>query len=129
VRAPFTMRLPFAASSVSVARQQLKQWMSDNGGSGEGIEDARVVVSELVANAVRHARPLADGSIMVSWSVQPRGLELAVTDGGAGTRPRAVHAPTSALAGRGMTIVGVLALEWWTERTSSRSTVFALITL
>ena len=128
MRAPFTMRLPFAASSVSVARHQLRQWMSDNGGSGEGIEDARVVVSELVANSVRHARPLADGSILVSWTVQPRGLELAVTDGGAGTRPRAVHASTSALAGRGMTIVGVLALEWWTERTSSRSTVFALVT-
>jgi anti-sigma regulatory factor (Ser/Thr protein kinase) len=122
-----SMRLPFTASSVSVARQRLDDWMCDNGGRGEDIEDARVVVSELVANAVRHARPLADGNIQVAWTVEPRGLQIAVTDGGAGTRPRNVNAPTSALAGRGMTIVGVLARDWWTERTSSRSTVFALV--
>ena len=29
--------------------------MDEHGGSGEAVEDARVVISELVANAVRHA--------------------------------------------------------------------------
>jgi anti-sigma regulatory factor (Ser/Thr protein kinase) len=122
-----SMRLPFTASSVSVARQRLDDWMCVHGGRHEDIEDARVVVSELVANAVRHARPMADGSIQVAWTVEPRGLQISVTDGGASTRPRSVNAPTSALAGRGMTIVGVLSRDWWTERTSSRSTVFALV--
>ena len=32
VHAPMTMRLPFAATSVSVARQRLKSWMLEHGG-------------------------------------------------------------------------------------------------
>ena len=129
VRAPITMRLPFTASSVSVARHRLKAFMKDVGGSGEAVEDARVVISELVANSVRHAQPLSDGQIHVSWTLEDRGLQLSVTDGGSGTRPRTVNAPSSALAGRGMAIVDVLAQEWWTERTGSRSTVHALLHL
>ncbi len=129
VRAPITMRLPFTPSSVSVARHRLKAFMKEAGGSGEAVEDARVVISELVANSVRHAQPLSDGQIHVSWTLEGRGLQLSVTDGGSGTRPRTVNAPSSALAGRGMAIVDVLAQEWWTERTGSRSTVHALLHL
>ena len=127
VRAPITMRLPFTPASVSVARQQLKTWMGENGGNGEAIEDARVIISELVANSIRHASPLSDGQIHVSWVLQPRGIDLSVTDGGSSTRPRKVNAPSSALAGRGMAIVEMLAQEWWSERTGSRTTVHALL--
>jgi serine/threonine-protein kinase RsbW len=129
VRAPLTMHLPFTASSVSVARQRVKSWMSDLGGSEESIEDARVVVSELVANSVRHACPLADGSLLVTWTLEAEGLQVSVTDGGGRTRPRALHAPSSALAGRGMAIVDVLAETWWIERTGSRSTVHAVLSV
>lgn len=127
VRAPITMRLPFTPASVSVARQRLKTWMCENGGTGEAVEDARVIISELVANSIRHATPLADGQIHVSWVLEPRGIDLSVTDGGSSTRPRKVNAPSSALAGRGMAIVEVLAQEWWSERTGSRTTVHALL--
>jgi serine/threonine-protein kinase RsbW len=127
VRAPITIRLPFTPASVSVARQQLKNWMSENGGTGEAVEDARVVVSELVANSIRHASPLSDGQIHVSWVLDHQGIELSVTDGGSTTRPRKVNAPSSALAGRGMAIVETLAQEWWSERTGSRTTVYALL--
>lgn len=127
VHAPITMRLPFTPASVSVARQQLKTWMGENGGNGEAIEDARVIISELVANSIRHASPLSDGQIHVSWVLEPRGIDLSVTDGGSSTRPRKVNAPSSALAGRGMAIVEMLAQEWWSERTGSRTTVHALL--
>ena len=127
VRAPITMRLPFTPVSVSVARQRLKTWMCENGGTGEAVEDARVIISELVANSIRHASPLSDGQIHVSWVLEPRGIDLSVTDGGSSTRPRKVNAPSSALAGRGMAIVETLAQEWWSERTSSRTTVHALL--
>ena len=127
VRAPITMRLPFTPSSVSVARRRLKSWMDESGTPDEVVEDARVVISELVANAVRHARPLSDGQIHISWTLDPRGLRLSVTDGGSVTRPRALHASSSALAGRGMAIVEVLAMEWWAEQSPSRTTVHALL--
>ena len=127
VHAPMTMRLPFAATSVSVARQRLKSWMLEHGADQESIEDARVIISELVANSVRHAQPLSDGSILVSWTLEPDGIEVTVTDGGSGTRPRNVHAPSSALAGRGMAIVEMPAQRWWAERSGSRSSVHALL--
>jgi anti-sigma regulatory factor (Ser/Thr protein kinase) len=122
-----TLRLPFAASSVSVARLELQHWMSDTGAPQESVEDARVVVSELVANSVRHAGPLPDGTIQVSWGRSRGGVDVAVTDGGGATRARTVHTPATALAGRGMAIVEALAHEWWTEVGPSRSTVHALL--
>jgi anti-sigma regulatory factor (Ser/Thr protein kinase) len=126
-RAPVTLRVPFAASSVSVARQQLKAWMLEGGIVGDVVEDARVVISELVANSVRHAQPLPDGDILVSWKMATQGLQISVTDGGSGTRPRKVNAPSSALAGRGMAIVETLAATWWSDKTRSRSTVHAVL--
>lgn len=122
-----TLRVPFAASSVAVARQKLKSWLVDIETSTEVIDDARIVISELVANSVRHAQPLSDGSILVSWTLEPDGIKVTVTDGGSGTRPRNVHAPSSALAGRGMAIVEMLAQRWWAERSGSRSSVHALL--
>jgi serine/threonine-protein kinase RsbW len=122
-----SLRVPFSASSVSVARQRPRTWMGEAGSSREQVEDARVVISELVANSVRHAQPLPDGNILITWSVEPRGLQLSVTDGGGGTRPRKLHAPSSALAGRGMSIVDTLSLTWWSEKTRSRSTVHAVL--
>jgi two-component sensor histidine kinase len=84
-----------------------------------------VIISELVANSVRHAEPLADGSIVVTWCDEGGRVQLSVTDGGSGTRPRNVKASSSAVSGRGMAIVEILALRWWSERTASRSTVHA----
>ncbi len=123
-----TMRLPFAPASVSVARQRLRTWMLEVGERSESVEDARIVISELVANSVRHARPLADGSLLVSWNREGEGgIEVSVTDGGATTRPRNVHAAPTALAGRGIAIVDALSQRWWTEDTQSRSSVHALL--
>lgn len=128
-RAPVTMRVPFAASSVAVTRTKLKEWLKEVGSPRDTIDDARLVLSELVGNSIRHAQPLPDGTIQVSWSIERRGLQISVTDGGSGTRPRKVHAGSSALAGRGMAIVDTIALTWWSEKGRSRSTVHAILSL
>jgi serine/threonine-protein kinase RsbW len=125
VRAPVTMRLPFAASSVAVARQRLRDWMLDNDGSADAIEDARVVISELVANAVRHARPMPDGQILVTWTMAGSAVELAVTDGGSPTLPRNVNAPSTSTTGRGLAIIEMLAETWWSEQAPDHTTVHA----
>ena len=126
---PMAIDLPFAAESAAIARQQLVEWMRLLETRQERRDDARLVVSELVGNAVRHARPLADGTMQVSWDNGPTGLDIAVTDGGARTSPERVDASLSDLAGRGLAIVETLADRWWVESTRSRTTVHALLAL
>lgn len=129
VDAPVALQLPFSASSVSVARQQLMAWMRSRGASPEAVEDARVIISELVANALRHATPMADGTLGVSWSLERDALEVSVTDGGGATSPRHVRASATQLTGRGMAIIDALAHEWWSERVDTRTTVHVLMPL
>src|SRR5680860_1050857 len=85
------------------------------GRSAEHIGAARLIVAELVANAIRHAQPLPDGNLVVSWSAQGRELDVSVTDGGGPTRPRKVKAHTSALSGRGMAIIDTVACLLYTS--------------
>lgn len=126
-RAPVTVRVPFAASSVSAARNKLQEWMRRTGCPPEVVEDGRVVLSELVGNAVRHATPLSDGTILISWSLEDDGIRISVTDGGSSSRPRTLQAPASAVSGRGMTIVEALAKSWWSEHSRNRSTIHAVL--
>jgi len=101
--------------------------MRSQGCASDVIEDARVVISELVGNSVRHAKPLPDGTILISWSRDHRGIRISVTDGGGSSRPHKMHASASAVSGRGMAIVDALAVDWWAEQTRSRSTIHALL--
>ena len=124
---PMALDLPFAPESAAIARQRLIEWMYSLGARDEQRDDARLVVSELVGNAVRHARPLADGTMHVTWGAGPTGLDIAVTDGGARTAPERVDASVSDLAGRGLAIVETLASRWWVESSRSRTTVHAVL--
>ena len=126
---PMALDLPFTPESAGVARAQLVEWMHTLGAADETRDDARLVVSELVGNAVRHARPLADGTMHVAWTSSGDDLDIAVTDGGALTTPERVDAGVSDLAGRGLSIVETLAARWWVESTRSRTTVHALLAL
>ena len=80
---PWTVRLPEDASAPGVARQALDEWLRE---ADAGVRrDARSVVSELVANAVRQ------GSPPIELSVQETGgcARIEVADAGArdGRRP------------------------------------------
>lgn len=76
------------------------------------IDDARLVVTELVANAVRHAAPLTDGCVRVRWRVQGETVDIEVGDGGAPTTPRPSPLAPWATQGRGLRIVRSVAHEW-----------------
>lgn len=124
---PVALDLPFRAESAAVARRKLVAWMKELDAGTAQREHARLVVSELVGNAVRHARPLADGTMTVSWDVGPAGIDIAVTDGGAHTVPERLQPGVSDLAGRGLAIVETLSSQWWVESNRSRTTVHALL--
>jgi anti-sigma regulatory factor (Ser/Thr protein kinase) len=88
------------------------------------VDEAEIVISELVGNAVRHARPLPDGMIRVSWTVRAGVVEVEVADGGGPTVPRpAPRSPMSA-GGRGLRIVRGLAHEWGVHEDRAGRTVW-----
>ena len=91
--------------------------------------DAELLLSELVGNAVRHARPLPGGVVRVTWEVATREVVLRVTDGGSpnGHRPRETTAGPEAVSGRGLAIVATLARRWGVEPASGGQSVWAVL--
>lgn len=105
-------RLPFEAASVPKARRELGSDLRRSGVASARVDDAMLVLSELVANAIRHARPLPTGDIRVRWRLDENQLELSVVDGGGRTRPQLLNPPLAAIGGRGLSIVNGLAADW-----------------
>lgn len=120
-----TVRLPWSLESVPEIRRTLVDDLSDSSVPVEVVEEAETVVAELVANSVRHAKPLPDGSVRVHWKVRAPRVEVEVTDGGSDSapapRPQAEWAP----AGRGLRIVRSLAHEWGVTQEKPGVTVWA----
>lgn len=91
------------------------------------VGDAILVLSELVSNAIRHAHPLPDGQVLVSWSLQGGTVEIAISDGGSPTRPHQVRRSMSALGGRGLAIVQHLSSGWGVRSDEQETTVWAVL--
>ncbi|WP_093173041.1 ATP-binding protein [Sinosporangium album] len=119
--------LPYAPSSVAVARQRLCTELQQWGVFATAVDDAVLVVSELLSNALRHAHPLPSGEIKVSWRWTDGQVEVAVSDGGAATEPRAGRPTLSSLGGRGLGIVEFLAERWGVRHDGEVTTVWAVL--
>lgn len=125
-----SMRVPFKAPSAALVRSTLKDWLLERGLTGEALDDARVVISELVGNSVRHAHPLPKNELLVMWCLDDSGaLIISVRDGGGVTVPHTVSPSRSAISGRGLAIVQALADRWWTEETNGGTTVHVRLPL
>lgn len=88
-----------------------------------------LVLSELVSNAIKYARPLNIGKIIVNWHIKFDSVWVGVTDGGASTRPIPMRPSVSALGGRGLDIVSTLAREWGVHDGADGTTVWAVLRL
>ena len=119
--------LPWAPSSVATARWQLAADLREAGLVSNAIGDAALVLSELLSNAIRHARPLPGALVQVSWSLRDGSLTVSVRDGGGPTRPHSGHPPPSALGGRGLEIVECLASTWGVQASTDGVTVWATL--
>ncbi|MFC6886884.1 MULTISPECIES: ATP-binding protein [Actinomadura] len=119
--------LPHAPSSVAVARKRLSSELAASGVFESVIDDASVILSELLSNALRHARPLPSGQIRVSWDCRGELLEVEVSDGGAMTEPRCGPGTLSSLGGRGLGIVEALSEGWGVRREDGATTVWAIL--
>jgi len=124
-----SLRVPFQAPSASVVRRELRTWLEQKGYAGETVDDARVVVSELVGNSVRHAAPLPANDIAVSWALDGGALIISVSDGGGTTSPQVMSTERSAISGRGLSIVEALVEQWWVDSDHTQTTVHVRLPL
>ena len=83
------------------------------------LEDVRLLLSELVTNAVRHSGSPADMKIQLAVSVAEGAVRAEVSDGGRGFEPTPRAAPWTQAGGWGLHLVDRLATRWGVERGAS----------
>ncbi|MDQ1619047.1 MAG: hypothetical protein QOE19_1616 [Actinomycetota bacterium] len=120
-----SVTVPHEGHGVSLARHAFADELAAIGVAPDEREDAMLVLSELVSNAVKHAAPLPGGAVRVRWAIRADVLHIEITDGGSTTRPNAVVAAVSALGGRGLDIVRSVCRQWGVTEADDSVTVWA----
>src|SRR3954452_10747831 len=113
-----SMAVPHGPAGVGKARHRMREQLRTGGVSETVIDDAVLILSELLSNACKHGRPLGDamagdGDVRAAWRVETCGrLTVEVTDGGGPTRPAPATPSVTARGGRGLNIITALANDW-----------------
>jgi anti-sigma regulatory factor (Ser/Thr protein kinase) len=117
------LTLPAEPASPRHARTLLRaaatEWEVDE----DIYEDAAMIVTELVANAVDHAR----SSSTLTIDLDDHGLRLAVRDTCLAGVPRLAPADPHAPRGRGLQMVDALSTNWGVTRHGDGKTVWAVL--
>ncbi|MBB5934259.1 ATP-binding protein [Streptomyces zagrosensis] len=139
-----TMCVPHGPMGVGEARHRMRGELRSSGVPEPVIDDAVLILSELLSNACRHGRPLStdddgdgaagagwgtgDGGMRAAWRVDRHGrLTVEATDGGGPTRPLPATPSVTARGGRGLNIITALAEEWGVQDGYGEVTVWAIL--
>lgn len=125
------LRLPFDVASVTTARSAVTDAMTARGAARRVVEDANIVVGELVMNAVRHGRPHPDDSVEVAWWLDEQDdsvLHVSVSDGGRVDRLEAQMPSATSYGGRGLAMVAMLCRSWAYDSADGTRVVAAIST-
>ncbi|MER6121112.1 ATP-binding protein [Streptomyces sp. NPDC001795] len=129
-----SMAVPHGPAGVGEARHRMRDQLRTGGVSESVIDDAVLILSELLSNACRHGRPLGDslagdGDVRAAWRVDASGrLTVEVTDGGGPTRPVPATPSVTAHGGRGLNIITALAKDWGVrDETRGEVTVWVVV--
>lgn len=113
----------------------MREQLIHSGVSQSVVDDAVIILSELLSNACRHGRPLGhaevgDGDVRAAWRVDQVGrLTVEVTDGGGPTRPIPATPSVTARGGRGLNIINALAQAWGVrDSAAGEVTVWVIVT-
>jgi anti-sigma regulatory factor (Ser/Thr protein kinase) len=117
--------LPFAASSVGVARRRLVSDLIAAGVYDSAVCDVTLVISELLSNALRYAAPLPGSTIRIAWRIGADSVQVSVSDGGGQTVPELGEPTEGATGGRGLRIVEKLSRRWGASSGDEGTTVWA----
>ncbi len=122
-----TIRVAPDAASVARVRHRIVADLQERDLPEALVDEAEIVASELLTNAVRHARPLADGTIRVRWKIRGEVVEVEVTDGGGATVPHPAPRTVWLSSGRGLRIVRSIAHEWGVTEDRAGNVVWATL--
>ena len=127
-----TMAVPHGPAGVRAARQWMRGDLGRTGVSDSVIDDAVLILSELLSNAWRHGSPWRSGpgggTVRAAWSVdEDDRVTVEVTDGGGPTRPLPAKPSVTARGGRGLNIIRSLADSWGVRDGTGEVTVWALL--
>ncbi len=114
-RAHDVFLFPFAPSTPGIARTKLAGFLTENRVASSRIDDALIVLSEMLTNAVCHGKPSDDGSIEVSWTITSDLLEISVRDFGLDPSLTPIDFDQDSLSGRGLSIISEIADRWWVD--------------
>lgn len=121
------VRVPRDSMMVSRTRRAMVEDLRARDVPEPWVRDAEIVLSELLTNAMRHARPLSDGTVRVRWKISPESVEVEVTDGGSGTVPTPRPQAAWQTAGRGLRVVRTVAHEWGATQDRTGHVVWATL--
>jgi anti-sigma regulatory factor (Ser/Thr protein kinase) len=102
---------PAAASEARAAVGML-----DGRADPDVLDDVRLLLSEIVTNAVRHSGSPSEAKIGLSVSAARGAVRVEVTDAGLGFAPAPRSAPWTQAGGWGLHLVDSLASRWGVDR-------------
>ncbi|MEV0371111.1 ATP-binding protein [Streptomyces sp. NPDC050636] len=141
------MAVPHGPTGVGKARRRMREELLASGVQDTVVDDAVLILSELLSNSCRHARPIYENgssnsvrdpsrdtppaSVRAAWRIDAQGrLTVSVTDGGGPTRPLPATPSVTAHGGRGLAIIRSLAKDWGVRDTiAGEVTVWAVLSL
>jgi len=117
------LMLPAGPTAPGLARAFLRCATEEWGVDDDLAQDAAMVITELVANAVDHARSQST----LSLSLAHEGLWVAVRDARPGAVPRPAPIDPNAARGRGLQMVDALTTAWGVTLHIDGKTVWAVL--
>jgi anti-sigma regulatory factor (Ser/Thr protein kinase) len=111
------VEIPVELEAIAFARDVVSRIVADSRASQERIEEARLLTSQVISDAMRRADPNSEGSIGLAIDVSSDRLRVEVTDQHAGAAPRhqGAHPAKDARGGWGFIFVAELSDRWGAE--------------
>jgi anti-sigma regulatory factor (Ser/Thr protein kinase) len=110
-----TIDLDLACEPDSVGRARDALSKLEGHVSGQRLGDLRLLVSELVTNAIRHAGMTPEDSIRLAVRVADDNVRVEVADNGRGFTPQSLPSDPRRPSGWGLYLVEELAQRWGVE--------------
>jgi len=114
--------------AVPDARRALAAALDRAGVPTSAADDACLVLTELLANALKHGTPRADGSLGVGWQIAADEIALEVCDGGPAGADRTPVASPGESGGRGLLLARALSTTVELRLSPDGTTVRATLT-